>query len=394
SMFGKAISVSLLGTELEELRKARDLLMVELDNFSALSDVVDSEQEGRREIDITLKPRAHALGLKLQDIVGQVRQGFYGHQVQRIQRDRDEIRVWVRYREQDRAALGYLDQMRIRTPQGEYPFSELARYEIRRGISQINHLNRRRDITVEASLVDADADLPPILNEVKNKIVPAVLAKVHGVQVSFEGQSREQEKIGRSIFQAFPIALVAMFVLIILVFRSSFQAALVYSLIPLGIMGAMWGHGIMGKQLNMLSTYGIIALTGIVVNDSIVFIDQINRNLRVGQKLYDAVYNSGISRLRPILLTTFTTSMGLAPVMLEQSRQAQFLIPMAISVAFGLLFGTFIFLIILPAGFLVLNKLRRMLKGLFSDELLTPEDVEPAVIEVREQERLSQEHAL
>ncbi|MCP4713693.1 MAG: efflux RND transporter permease subunit, partial [Deltaproteobacteria bacterium] len=140
SMFGKAISVSLLGTELEELRKARDLLMVELDNFSALSDVVDSEQEGRREIDITLKPRAHALGLKLQDIVGQVRQGFYGHQVQRIQRDRDEIRVWVRYREKDRAALGYLDQMRIRTPQGEYPFSELARYEIRRGISQINHL--------------------------------------------------------------------------------------------------------------------------------------------------------------------------------------------------------------------------------------------------------------
>ncbi|MCP4625403.1 MAG: efflux RND transporter permease subunit, partial [bacterium] len=220
---------------------------------------------------------------------------------------------WVRYREQDRAALGYLDQMRIRTPQGEYPFSELARYEIRRGISQINHLNRRRDITVEASLVDADADLPPILNEVRTKIVPAVLAKVHGVQASFEGQSREQEKIGRSIFQAFPIALVAMFVLIILVFRSSFQAALVYSLIPLGIMGAMWGHGIMGKQLNMLSTYGIIALTGIVVNDSIVFIDQINRNLRVGQKLYDAVYNSGISRLRPILLTTFTTSMGLAP---------------------------------------------------------------------------------
>jgi multidrug efflux pump subunit AcrB len=178
--------------------------------------------------------------------------------------------------------------------------------------------------------------------------------------------------------------MVVMFIMIVLVFRSVAQAGLVITLIPLGIMGAIWGHGIRGIQLNMLSLYGIIALTGIVVNDSIVLVDQVNRNLRLGQKFFDAVYNAGISRLRPILLTTLTTSIGLAPILIEKSRQAQFLIPMAVSVAFGLLFGTFILLLILPAGLLVLNRVRMVWAGFFTSELLTPESVEPAVKELKE----------
>jgi multidrug efflux pump subunit AcrB len=178
--------------------------------------------------------------------------------------------------------------------------------------------------------------------------------------------------------------MVAMFIVIILVFRSVAQAGLVISLIPLGIMGAIWGHGIMGIQLNMLSLYGIIALTGIVVNDSIVLVDQLNRNLRIGQKFFDSVYNAGVSRLRPILLTTLTTSIGLAPIMIEKSRQAQFLIPMAVSVAFGLLFGTFILLLILPAGLLVLNRVRMGLARFTGSGPVTPESVEPAVKELKE----------
>ena len=384
SMFGKPVSISLLGAEPDQLRKARDLLIAELKSFDALKDVVDTEQEGRREIDIKLKPRAYALGLKLQDVVGQVRQGFFGQQIQRIQRGRDEIRVWVRYRDEDRSSLTLLDQMRIRTPQGEYPFAELASYDVRRGVTRINHLNRRREITVEASLSSEDVDLPPILHEIKTKVVPRILPRVRGVKALFEGQSREQNKIMSSVFKAFPIAMVAIFIVIVLVFRSVAQAGLVISLIPLGIMGAVWGHGIRGIQLNMLSLYGIIALTGIVVNDSIVFVDQMNRNLRLGQKFFDAVYNSGISRLRPILLTTLTTSIGLAPIMLEKSRQAQFLIPMAVSVAFGLLFGTFILLLILPAGLLVLNRVRMVWAGFFTSEKITPESVEPAIRELKE----------
>ena len=390
SMFGKPISVSLLGNDLKKLRQTSRLLVEELKNFTELTDITDSEQEGRREVAITLKPRAHALGLKLQDVVGQIRQGFYGQEAQRIQRGRDEIRVWVRYTDQDRASLGFLEQMRIRTPDGaEYPFSELAEYRIKRSVSHINHLNRQREITVEAALANEETPLLPILQEVQQSVVPRVLSQVEGTKASYEGQSREQGKVMRSIRRAFPVAFVGMFIMIILVFRSYAQAGLVFSLIPLGIMGAIWGHGLQGILLNILSLYGLIALTGIVVNDSIVLIDQVNRNLRAGQKLYDAVYNASLSRLRPILLTTLTTAIGLAPLIFETSRQAQFLIPMAVSIAYGLLFGTFILLIVLPSGFLALNRVRCAWAQLLYQKPITPEEVEPAFCELTQAESLS-----
>ncbi len=384
SRFGKPVSVSLLGKDFVELDKARDLLIAELENFSSLKDITDSDVEGRREIDIKLNPKAYALGLTLQEIAGQVRQGFFGQEIQRIQRGRDEIRVWVRYRPEDRQALGFLDRMRIRTPAGqEYPFSELADYSIERGITSINRLDRQQEIRVEADLTDFNDDLPPIIEAIREDVLPGILAQVSGVTVSFEGQSRDQEKVSRSMRQAFPLALFGMLILIILVFRSYAQALIIFSLIPIGILGAVWGHGIQGIQVNILSLYGIIALSGIIINDSIVLVDQINRNLRDGQKVYDAVFNAGLSRLRPILLTTLTTAFGLAPLIFETSRQAQFLIPMAVSVAYGLLFGTFILLMILPASFLVLNRIRVLIGNLFASAKLSPEYVEPAVREVK-----------
>ena len=382
--FGKPVSVSLLGNDLRQLTKARDMLVAELENFPSLKDVTDSEQEGRREIDIRLKPRAYALGLTLREIASQVRQGFFGLEVQRIQRGRDEIRVWVRYTEEDRSALGFIDQMRIRTPGGaEYPFSELAEYNIARGIITINRLENQREIKVEANLADFEADLPPILEEIRADVLPPILASVTGVRASFEGQSRNQEKTTRSMRTAFSIALLIMFILIVLVFRSYVQALLVFSIIPLGVLGAIWGHGIHGIQLNTLSIYGVIALAGIIINDSIVFIDQINRNLRSGTAVFDAVYEAGLSRLRPILLTTLTTAAGLAPLILETSRQAQFLIPMAVAVAYGLIFGTFILLMVLPAGFLVINRMRLFWeRRILRRQEIPREHVEPAVKEV------------
>jgi len=173
------------------------------------------------------------------------------------------------------------------------------------------------------------------------------------------------------------------FHLLFLVFRSYAQGLHIFSFIPFGIMGAIWGHGIQGIQVNTLSIYGIIALAGILINDSIVFVDQINRNIREGQKVFDAVYNAGISRLRPILLTTLTTAVGLGPIIFETSRQAQFLIPMAVSVAYGLMFGTFILLIVLPASYLVQNKFRLWTAYLFTGKKFEPEEVEPAIKEMR-----------
>ncbi len=383
SFFGKPVSISLLGDHLEDLNKAKNSLVEELQDFSSLKDVTDTHQEGRREIDIKLKPRAYALGLTLREVAGQVRQGFFGQEVQRIQRGRDEIRVWVRYRPEDRAALGFLEQMRIRTPAGaEYPFGEVAEYSIDRGVTQINHLNRKREIKVEANLKEVDTELPPILTKIREDVLPGILARTPGVRASFEGQSRDQEKVQRSMQRAFPMALIIMFVFVILIFRSYAQAFLIFSLIPLGVLGAVWGHGIQGIQLNTLSIYGLIALSGIIINDSIVFVDQINRNLRAGQKIIEAVHNAGLSRLRPILLTTFTTAFGLAPIIFETSRQAQFLIPMAVSVAYGLLFGTFILLLVLPAGYLALNRIRVLWNNLISRQQVAPEVVEPAVKEL------------
>ncbi|MCB0282145.1 MAG: efflux RND transporter permease subunit [Calditrichae bacterium] len=383
SFFGKPVSVSLLGNDLQDLNHARDLLMAELESFSTLRDVSDTNQEGRRELDIHLKPRAHALGLTLRDVAGQVRQGFFGQEIQRIQRGEDEIRVWVRYRDEDRAALGFLDNMRIRTPQGgEYPFSELATYKIERGITAINHLDRKREVRVEASLANEDIDLPPILEEVQEKIVPAILKQTPGVLASFGGQSRDQKKTQNSMRQAFPLALLLMFILVVLVFRSYSQAIVIFGLIPLGVVGAFLGHGLQGIQINTLSVYGIIALSGIIINDSIVLTDQFNRNLREGQKVYDAIYNAGISRLRPILLTSLTTAAGLAPLILEKSRQAQFLIPMAVSVAYGLIFGTVILLFVLPAALLILNRIRSGWSRYINKENKSAEEVEPAIKEL------------
>jgi multidrug efflux pump subunit AcrB len=389
-MFGKPVSVSFLGNDLEQLRWAARRLTEDLGNFSELTDVTDTEREGRRELSITLKPRAHALGLQLQDVVGQVRQGFFGQEAQRIQRGRDEIRVWVRYADEDRASLGFIDQMRIRTPDGaEYPFSELAEYTIQRNISHINHLNRLREIQVEADLVDEATPLLPIVQDIQENVVPQVLAQTHHVSVSYEGQTREQKKVTSSIARAYPVAFVGMFILVVLVFRSYLQGLLVFSIIPLALMGAVWGHGLQGLVINMLSLYGLIALTGIIVNDSIVLVDQINRNMLTGQKLYEAVYSASIARLRPILLTTLTTSIGLAPLISETSRQAKFLIPMAVSVAYGLLFGTFILLLVLPAGFLCLNRIRMVCARLLTGEPVTPDQVEPAFRERMEAEKIS-----
>ncbi|MDH4032803.1 MAG: efflux RND transporter permease subunit, partial [candidate division Zixibacteria bacterium] len=290
---------------------------------------------------------------------------------------------WVRYRREDRLALGQIDQMRIVAPSGNvYPFSELAAYSIKRGLTTINHVDRKREIKVEANPTEVEADLPPILAQIEDDVLPGILAQVQGVTASFEGQSRDQMKMLKSMRRTFPVALLGMLVLVVLVFRSYAQAGLIFSLIPIGVLGAIWGHGIQGIQINMLSFVGILALSGIIINDAIILVDQINRNLRQGQQVFEAVHAAGVARLRPILLTTITTSLGLAPLILETSRQAQFLIPMAVAIAYGLIFGTLILLIILPSTFMAFSSIRVTWARLLHGRKFEREEVEPAVREL------------
>ncbi len=380
--WGKAISISLLSNDLEQLDRARKLLKGKLAQYPLLSDITDSDIEGWREVRLSLKPSAYAVGLTLSDVAGWVRQGFFGQEVQRFQRGEDEIRVWVRYSEEDRSSLGKLEEMYIRTPAGvSVPLGTVAEYTIERGRVMISHLDGKREIRVEADLINPELSTTTILNEIRKNIIPEVLSQVQGVYVSYEGRARDDFKFNRSLLASLPFAVLAIGIILILVFRSPLQAIMVILMIPLGLLGAIWGHFIHGYMISRLSTFGSIALGGIVINDSIVFIDRINRNLKKGMKVYDAVYDAGLSRLRPIILTTVTTVAGMAPLIASTSRQAKFLIPMAVSLVYGLLLGTVLILFIIPVLFLIVNKIR-----LFYGKLLNPssteESVEPAVKEL------------
>ncbi|MEM7035674.1 MAG: efflux RND transporter permease subunit, partial [Bacteroidota bacterium] len=381
-IFGKPVAISLVGKNLDVLESANAMLKKELKEFSALKDVTDNKLAGKREVRIALKPRAFALGLTHGDIARQIRQGFFGEEVQRLQKGSDEVRIWVRYPESGRVDLGRLEQMRIKTPQGQsYPFQEVATYEIERGIVSINHYNGMREIKVEADLADQSTAVSPILAEVRGEVVPRVLAAHPGVRAEYLGQERENARMNESGPVVYPAAFGAMFLLITLTFRSLFQALLILPMMILGVMGAFWGHGIHGEPISILSSYGLLALSGIVVNDAVVLMAKFNSLLKEGLPVKEAAYQAGLARFRAILLTSVTTVAGLYPLILAQSRQAQFLVPMAISVVYGVLFGTIFILVLFPTIIMLLNDVRVWLVWLWEGKRPEPEMVEPAVRE-------------
>jgi multidrug efflux pump subunit AcrB len=385
--FGKPVSISLRGRDLEQLDLARDVLIAELQQIPELKDITDSDQEGPRELVLSLKPLARTLGYSLRDITQQVRHGYFGLQAQRLQRGQNELRVWVRYDRDAASSLGELKRMRIQGSGGtDHALGDLMEIAFGRGISSIQHQDGQRLIKVEASLSNEGADVPPILERIRETGFKAVDERTRDVTAAFEGQSRQQAKEAASIRKAFSVAMIINLLLLVLVFRSWGQALLIFALIPMGLVGVVMGHWIHGIQLNMLSLYGIIALAGIIVNSGIVMVDQINRNLVSGMDMGSAIQRAGVARLRPILLTTLTTVLGLGPLVLETSRQAQFLIPMAVSVAWGLLFGTVILLLVLPCGFLALSGIRRLWARLDGAPFV-PESLEPAVKELQTEDQ-------
>ncbi|MEO9477040.1 MAG: efflux RND transporter permease subunit [Cyclobacteriaceae bacterium] len=382
---GSPVAVSLLSNNIEELKLAKEELKEELKRNPLLKDVSDNDPAGIKEISIQLKENAYLVGLDYSTVMGQVRSGFFGNQAQRFQRGEDEIKVWVRYQRENRASLMDLDKMRIVTPSGErVPFSEIATYSIERGEVAINHLDGQREIQVVADMKNPDESATDINSDIKARILPEIQSKYPSISASYEGQNREANKFSDSAGKVFPVIILLIYATIAFTFRSYSQPLLLMLLVPLSLVGVAWGHWIHGFPVNILSLLGIIALIGILVNDGLVLIEKFNGNMRQGMRFDEALLEAGRSRFRAIFLTTLTTVAGLAPLMLETSRQAQFLKPMAISISYGMAFATILTLVVLPIILSFSNSIKVGIKWLRTGDDITKEEVERSVIEINE----------
>ena len=375
---GSPVSVSFLGNNIRELKAVKSALKERLKNNVLLKDVTDNDPAGIKEVRIKLNETAYALGLNLRTVMTQVRAGFFGSQAQRFQRGQDEIRVWIRYNRENRSSIKSLDNMRILIPSGDrVPLKEIASYEIARGDVAINHLEGRREIQVSADIKDPKkTSATDIMEEIENEIMPEILAKYPTVTTSFEGQNREFTKLNDSLIPVGLIVLLLIYIVIAFTFRSYSQPLLLLFLIPLSLPAVAWGHWIHDFPVNILSMLGIIALIGIMVNDGLVLIGKFNNNLREGMTYDNALYEAGRARFRAIFLTSITTVAGLAPLIFEESRQAQFLIPMAISIAYGIGFATVLTLIVLPIFLAFSNSVKTTAKWLWTGNKITKEEVE------------------
>ena len=354
---GDAVNVQLSSKYMDDLLAAKDELKTKLVQFPGVFDVKDNYNVGKEEISITLLPGAANYGITMMMVASQVRQAFYGLEVQSVQRGRDEVKIMLRYPEKERSSISNLENMMIRTPEGStIPVRQIARLDIGEGLASIQRKDRKRSINVTA---DVDLTLTTgneVVAAVTASILPQILQKYNSISYSLEGEQQEQGQNLKSIGKNFLIAMVVVYILLAIPFKSYFQPLIVMSSIPFGLTGAVIGHLILGMNFSVLSLMGIVALTGVVVNDSLVMVDFINRYRRDGHSIEEAVMEAGPRRFRPIFLTSLTTFAGLVPLLLEKSTQAQFMIPMAVSLAFGVVFATTITLLLVPVSYLILEK--------------------------------------
>ena len=380
---GRAVSVSLLSNNIQELKLAKAELKNELLKNPMLKDVNDTDPEGIKEIQIKLKSSAYLLGLTLNDVISQVRSGFFGLEAQRFQRGQDEIKVWVRYNREERSSIKNMDNMLIQTPTGDrVALSEIATYEIGRGEIAINHLDGQREIRVEADMKNRKESATAILEDIKARVMPEIKSKYPTVSALYEGQNREASKVSNSAGKVGWIILLLIYVVIAFTFRSFSQPIMLLLMVPFSMVGVAWGHYFHGFPMNILSMLGIIALIGIIVNDGLVLITKFNSYLKEGMKYDEALTAAGKSRFRAIFLTSLTTVAGLAPLIFETSRQAQFLIPMAIAIAYGIAFATLLTLLTLPILLKFSNDFKVLTQWLWKGDKPTRESVERAVKEL------------
>ena len=364
-MLGNEGDVDLLlsGPDLYQLQDAANLIKAQVLEIAGVTGSRDTFRMGKREFQLSIKPAGEALGLTQASLARQVRQAFHGEEAQSVQRGRDEVKIMVRYPAHDRTFAATLDELRLRTPRGEIPFHQAAHVLDGRGFSEINRIDRNRGIHV---LVNLDrkqitaGDLTAILNA---DYLPKLREQFNGVQTSYDGRGRRQSDFMGAIGAKAILALLAIFVLLAIPLRSYAQPLVIMSAIPFGIVGAFWGHVVMGMDLAIFSIIGLTALSGIVVNDSLVMVDFINQARKLGKTAREAVMESGLRRFRAITLTTLTTFAGLTPLLLERSMQAQFIMPMAVTLAFGVVFATAVTLILVPILYLIAEDLAGLRRG-------------------------------
>jgi multidrug efflux pump subunit AcrB len=352
---GKTIEFKLLAAaepeSVRQLEAAVEKCKDWLAQYPGVIDIDDDSRPGKWEYQIKVQPKAEAMGVSLADLAGTIRAAFYGEEVMRLQRGRHEVKLMVRYPQAERRTLATLDEIRVMGPDGvQRPIRELADITVERGYSEINRLGQKRSITVTADIDVAKTALTSsqVIADMEQRLMPSFKDEFPLVRVRWEGQREQSNESLRSLGVGFVVALFAMFVLLTMEFKSYFQPFLILAAIPFGIAGAVFGHAVMGMPLTLFSMFGLVALAGVVVNDSICLIDFINLRVREGHPLRAALREAGCLRFRPVMLTSITTIGGLLPLLLEKSFQAQFLVPMATAMAFGLMMTTLLVLILVP----------------------------------------------
>ncbi len=350
-----ALTVELSHRNIDVLELASSDLAEALGEYSIVSDIDDGFTPGKPQIDFTLKAEGRSLGLTSIGVARQVRNAYYGNEAIRQQRGRNEIKVMMRLPKEERETEFSLESMIIRTPSGiEVPLSEVVNMERGRAYTTISRRNGRRAVTVSANVTPkSKADL--VLADMTSEILPSLKTKYPGLSYSFEGRQADQRESVQGLIKGLLGAILLIYVILAIPFKSYSQPLIIMISIPFGIVGAVIGHLLMGYSLSVISIFGIVALSGVVVNDSLVLIDFFNQKRREGMSVHDSVMTAGIQRFRPIVLTTLTTFGGLLPMIFETSRQARFLIPMAISLGFGILFATGITLLLIPSLTMILE---------------------------------------
>jgi multidrug efflux pump subunit AcrB len=361
------VEVQLSSNDQDKLLRAVEEMKNELREYPGLTDVNDSYMPGKEELQLKLKPAARSLGLTLSELAQQVRGAFYGAEALRFQRGQDEVKVLVRYPDEERRSLGSIDRMRIRLRDGaEVPFAEVAAVTMEEGYATITRAYRKRVISVTADIEEGQANTTEVNRALDAEILPRMRALHPEVRFALEGEGREDREFVQSVLRSFILALFLIYTLLAIPFRSFTQPLIVMAAIPFGLVGAVLGHIILGYDISMMSLFGIVGLSGVVVNDSLVLIEATNRIRESGRSHYQAITAAGPLRFRAIILTSITTFGGLTPMILERSIQARFLVPMAAGLGFGVLFATGITLLLIPCLYLILEDIHGLPKLLRS----------------------------
>ncbi|WP_305374524.1 efflux RND transporter permease subunit [Photobacterium leiognathi] len=360
------VQFSLKGDDLAQLAQASKAMQQLLYQYDGTLNIKDDLSSPTPEVKLQLTKAGEVLGLSLASLASQVRHAFYGYEVQRVLRNNEEVKVMVRYPQQERSTIGYLENMKVILPNGRFvPFTEVAKANIESSYTSINRVDRKRSVIVSANVDKSQTSPSDIYNDILENKLDQLRQAFPSVKFALDGRAKDEKNTKGSLIRDSILALITIFALMAIPLRSYSQPLIIMSVIPFGIIGAIAGHYLAGLTLNLLSVFGILALAGVVVNDSLVLVSFINRALKQGVPLEQAVVNAGCSRFRAIVLTSLTTFFGLAPILLEDSLQAQIVIPMATSLAFGILFATVVTLLLVPSLYLILADIKRGMKRFY-----------------------------